>query len=92
VDLIEGFAQAAGIDAQAVGSLLAAGQTYLLLRAHTIDVYNGLSLNSDGDWARVEVAICSLIDATFAAPSRNGAAHSATLRTARPKSRKRVSK
>ena len=56
-----------GIDLRAIGSLLAAGQTYLILRSKTSDIYNGLHLNSDEDWARVERAAGFLVDAAFAA-------------------------
>lgn len=86
--LIEDFAQASGVDVQAVGSLLAAGQTYLVLRAHTTDVYNGLSLNSDQDWTRVEAAICLLIDAVLAAPTRDRVARPGSSRTTRRNRRK----
>jgi AcrR family transcriptional regulator len=54
------------IDIRAIGSLLAAGQTYLILRSKTVDVYNGLQLNSEEDWARIERAVSFLVDAAFA--------------------------
>ena len=54
------------LDLQAIGSLLAAGQTYLILRSKTVDVYNGLQLNSEEDWARIERAASFLVDAAFA--------------------------
>lgn len=65
--LFRDFEDGPNVDVRAVGSLLAAGQTYLILRAQTADLYNGLSLSSDRDWARLEDAVCSLIDAVFAA-------------------------
>jgi AcrR family transcriptional regulator len=50
-------------DLRAISSLLAAGQTYLILRSKTADVYNGLHLNSEEDWGRIERAIELLVDA-----------------------------
>lgn len=59
--LMEAFAPEPGLDLEAVGSLLAAGITYLVLRSKPADVYNGLRLDSEQDWARVEAALESLI-------------------------------
>jgi len=56
-----------GVDVEAVGALLAAGQTYLILRAKTAEIYDGLRLGNDGDWARVEEAIRSVVALAFAA-------------------------
>jgi AcrR family transcriptional regulator len=64
--LFEYFDDAQEIDVRAVGSLIAAGQTYLILRSHSADVYNGLNLKSDEDWARIERAASLLVDAAFA--------------------------
>lgn len=64
--LFEHFDEAQGVDVRAVGSLLAAGQTYLILRSKTADVYNGLNLNSEEDWLRLERAAAFLLDAAFA--------------------------
>jgi hypothetical protein len=47
--LFEHFDEREDIDIRAVGSLLAAGRTHLILRSKTVDVYNGLNLNSEGD-------------------------------------------
>ena len=55
------------VDVEAVGALLAAGQTYLILRAKTAEIYDGLRPGHDGDWARVEEAIRSLVALAFAA-------------------------
>jgi AcrR family transcriptional regulator len=52
-------------DSQSIGALLGAGQTYLLLRAKTADVYNGLVLKEDQDWKRVEEAIRLLVGLAF---------------------------
>lgn len=60
------FEQREDRDIRAIGSLLAAGFTYLILRSKTADVYNGLSLDSDEDWQRLERAAGFLIDSAFA--------------------------
>ncbi|MBI5086119.1 MAG: TetR/AcrR family transcriptional regulator [Acidobacteria bacterium] len=49
------------IDLAALGAVLAAGSTYLLLRARTSDAYNGLHLDSEQDWRRLEAALDALI-------------------------------
>jgi AcrR family transcriptional regulator len=64
--LLQQFELFSGVDVRAIASLLAAGQTYLVLRSKGADVYNGLSLHSDEDWTRLEAAVCSIIDAVFA--------------------------
>jgi hypothetical protein len=64
--LFEGLESLEGIDVPAVASLLAAGQTYLILRSKTVDVYNGLSLHAEADWDRIDRAASSLVDAAFA--------------------------
>jgi len=66
VQLFEQFFEGHSVDVRAIGSLLAAGQTYLILRAKTADVYNGLNLNSEEDWLRLERAAAFLLDAAFA--------------------------
>jgi AcrR family transcriptional regulator len=67
------------IDIRAIGSLLAAGQTYLILRSKTVDVYNGLQLNSEDGWARIERAVSFLVDAAF---QKIGSANNKPLRKA----------
>lgn len=67
VTLFQGFEGVEDIDIRAAGSLLAAGLTYLILRSKTADVYNGLQLNSEEDWARIERAAGFLMGAAFAA-------------------------
>jgi AcrR family transcriptional regulator len=52
-------------DVQAIGALLGAGQTYLLLRSKTTDIYSGLALKKDQDWKRVEEAIRLLVGLAF---------------------------
>ena len=60
----------AGLDLQAVGSLLSAGQTYLVLRAKTASVYNGLRLGRDEDWKRIEQSITHLVQLAFGSERR----------------------
>jgi AcrR family transcriptional regulator len=74
-----------GLDLQALGSLLSAGQTYLILRAKTAKVYNGLELSSDRDWKRIEKSIEHLVHLAFGhkpGSKRRKADPSSTLRTA----------
>lgn len=68
--LMKLFKGIGGVDTTAVGSLLAAGQTYLALRSKTADVYNGLSLNDDHDWKRLEDTIRSLVGVVFGETSK----------------------
>ncbi len=53
------------LDIQALGTLLAAGQTYLILRSKTAAVYNDLKLGSDRDWKRIEKNIEHLVRLAF---------------------------
>jgi len=63
-----------GLDLQALGSLLSAGQTYLILRAKTAKVYNGLHIGRDDDWKRIEESIEHLVRLAFA-PSKHRREH-----------------
>lgn len=64
-DVIQSLEQPGGPDVRAIGTVLSAGLTYLILRSKTADVYNGLNLNSEDDWARIEHAVGFLVDAAF---------------------------
>jgi len=55
----------AGVDLQVLGSLLAAGLTYLTLRSKTAAIYNGLELRSEKDWKRIEASVESLVHLAF---------------------------
>ena len=55
----------AGGDLPAVTAILHAGITYLVLRAKTADVYNGVELGTEAGWKRIEAAIDELSDAYF---------------------------
>ena len=63
--LIRMIRGARGVDLQALGSLLSAGQTYLILRSKTVAVYNGLQLDSDRDWKRLEKSTRHLVELAF---------------------------
>jgi AcrR family transcriptional regulator len=71
--LIRMIRDARGVDLQALGSLLSAGQTYLILRSKTAPVYNGLELGSDRDWKRIENNIRHLVRLAFAHAPRSKA-------------------
>lgn len=85
--LFQDFENPENIDVRALASLLAAGQTYLILRSKTVDVYNGLSLNSEDDWARIEHAASSVVDAAFAKKGAKNKYQATTQRSSRAKSR-----
>ena len=63
--LLSLFRDKGSTDVRAIAALLGAGQTYLLLRAKTADVYNGLALTKDKDWKQVEKAIGLLVGLAF---------------------------
>jgi AcrR family transcriptional regulator len=54
-----------GADLAAVASILVAGQVFLTLRSKTTDTYNGIELNSESGWKRIEDAIALLSDLFF---------------------------
>lgn len=70
VKLLGLLRESGDVDVQAIGALIAAGQTYLILRAKTAETYDGLRLDEDADWARVEEAIRSLVRLAFDAGAR----------------------
>jgi AcrR family transcriptional regulator len=63
--LLRLFRNVGSAEIQVIAALLGAGQTYLLLRAKTTNVYNGLELKKDRDWKRVEEAIRLLVGLAF---------------------------
>ena len=86
--LIRMVRDARGLDLQALGSLLSAGQTYLILRSKTAAVYNGLKLGGDRDWKRIEKNIEHLVRLAFAHTPRPKAVSDAPpKRRAAPKSK-----
>jgi AcrR family transcriptional regulator len=53
------------MDIPAVGALLMAGISYLILRSNTAPVYMGVKLDSKTGWKRMEKAIKALVHAYF---------------------------
>lgn len=53
------------MDLPAVGALLHAGITYLILRSKTADQYLGVDLRTESGWQRLERAIDALLKAFF---------------------------
>jgi hypothetical protein len=51
----------AGVDIAAIASIFAGGVHYLLLRARTIRVFNGIDLRSDEGWSRLESAARAMV-------------------------------
>lgn len=54
-----------GADLAAVASILVAGQVFLTLRSKTTSMYNGIDLNSESGWKRIEDAVALLSDLFF---------------------------
>lgn len=67
--LFDALEQLSSVDVRAVGSLLSAGLTYLILRSKTADVYNGLHLDSSRDWERIEQAAGQLVELALSTPA-----------------------
>lgn len=53
------------MDLTAVGALLSAGMTYLLLRSSTTGKYLGMDLNSEKEWDRIEKTMEYIVNAVF---------------------------
>ena len=68
--LLSLFRNAGIADVEAIAALLGAGQNYLLLRAKTADVYNGLELKKNHDWKRIEQAIRLLVGLAFTSTAK----------------------
>ncbi len=56
----------AGFDVTASATILAAGVTYLVLRAKTAESYNGIPIGTDEGWKRIEDALGNIVDTLFA--------------------------
>ncbi len=52
-------------DSDAVIALLVSGIYYLVLRSRTVDVFNGIQLNSEEGWQKVENAIKQIVNTYF---------------------------
>jgi AcrR family transcriptional regulator len=55
--VFEAFHHRPGVDLPAFSSILTGGITYMALRTRCAEPYNGLRLDSDSDWARIEAAL-----------------------------------
>jgi AcrR family transcriptional regulator len=74
-----------GLDFPAVAALITGGVHYLLLRARFIDVFGGVSLQSEAGWERLGDAVEALArgvvrDAARKAPARGGRRRAARAR------------
>ncbi|MBU2650239.1 MAG: TetR family transcriptional regulator [Bacteroidetes bacterium] len=52
-------------DSDAIIALLVAGIYYLVLRSRTVDIFNGIKINTEEGWQQIEVAIQRMIDSYF---------------------------
>lgn len=66
----DGRDRAALADLMAVGAIIHAGISFLVLRAKTADVYMGVDLTSEEGWERVERAIGQLVEGYFSRSAR----------------------
>jgi AcrR family transcriptional regulator len=55
-------------DIAAVGAIIGAGVSYLATRGRQISIYNGVDLQSEAGWQRLEKAIDTMIEGLFAGP------------------------
>jgi len=54
-----------GLDTDAIVAVLVSGLYYLALRSRTVDIFNGVELNTEQGWARTEKAVESIINNLF---------------------------
>ena len=57
---------AKGSDIAAMGAIIGAGISYLVCRGRQISIYNGVDLQSESGWQRLEMAIDTMIKGMFA--------------------------
>jgi AcrR family transcriptional regulator len=55
-----------GTDVAAIGAIIGAGVSYLVCRGRQISIYNGVDLQSEAGWQRLEKAIDTMIKGLFA--------------------------
>jgi len=55
-----------GPDIAAMGAIIGAGVSYLVSRGRQISIYNGVDLQSEAGWRRLEMAIVTMIKGLFA--------------------------
>ncbi|CAB1080670.1 Transcriptional regulator, AcrR family [Olavius algarvensis Delta 1 endosymbiont] len=58
-----------GPDIAAMGAIIGAGVSYLVSRGRQISIYNGVDLQSDAGWQRLQRAIDTMIKGLFAGTS-----------------------
>ena len=59
-----------GPDIAAMGAIIGAGVSYLVSRGRQIRIYNGVDLQSDAVWQRLEKAIGTMISGLFAGAAK----------------------
>ena len=59
-----------GPDVAAMGAIIGAGVSYLVCRGRQITIYNGVDLQSETGWRRLEKAIDSMIKGLFAGTTK----------------------
>lgn len=65
LELLKHFPEDDRYDLPAVAAILSAGITYLVLRGKTADCYNGIELNSDAGWQRIEKSTEFIVDTLY---------------------------
>ena len=58
-----------GPDIAAMGAVIGAGVSYLICRGRQISIYNGVDLQSEAGWLRLERVIDTMIRGLFTAPA-----------------------
>jgi len=59
-----------GPDIAAMGAIIGAGVSYLVSRGRQISIYNGVDLQSEAGWQRLEKAIDTMISGLFAGAAK----------------------
>ena len=59
-----------GPDIAALGAIIGAGVSYLVSRGRQISIYNGVDLQSEAGWQRLEKAIDTMIRGLFAGATK----------------------
>ena len=59
-----------GPDIAAIGAIIGAGVSYLVSRGRQISIYNGVDLQSEAGWQRLEEAIDTMISGLFAGTAK----------------------
>ncbi len=59
-----------GADVAAIGAIIGGGVSYLVCRGRQISIYNGVDLQSEAGWQRLESAVDTMIKGLFAGTAR----------------------